>query len=123
MMLDQTAKNESGSASDDGRTTPPPEPDRRRGLGLTWRLLTLTVLFMMATAILIYVPTIANFRVSWLADRMTMADAASSVLALSVAADIPREIQDELLTARVRRTASSECGNYCTSTQNQSRHF
>ena len=98
-MLDQTAKDESGSASDAGRTTPPPEPDRRRGLGLTWRLLTLTVLFMMATAILIYVPTIANFRVSWLADRMTMADAASSVLALSVAADIPREIQDELLTA------------------------
>ena len=97
-MLDQTAKGQSDS-DNDNEAAPPPEPDRRRGLSLTWRLLTLTVVFLMATAILIYVPTIANFRVSWLADRMTMADAASSVLVRSVAADVPREIQDELLAA------------------------
>ena len=30
---------------------------------------------------LIYVPSIANFRLTWLADRLTMADTASVVLA------------------------------------------
>ena len=70
-----------------------------RGAGLSWKLLALTVLFVMVSEILIYVPSIANFRVNWLADRMTMADAASSVLAASVATDIPADVQQDLLAA------------------------
>ena len=72
--------------------------DRRR-LGLSWKLLALTVLFVMASAILIYVPSIANFRVAWLDDRLTLADAASTVPAEAVANEIPRTTQDDLLKA------------------------
>ncbi len=75
------------------------QPATRRGLGLSWKLLALTVLFVMVSEVLIYVPSIANFRVTWLADRMTMADAASTVLAQSASSEIPRETQENLLHA------------------------
>lgn len=79
--------------------TPTAAKPVRRGLGLSWRLLMLTVLFVMVSTVLIYVPSIANFRQSWLADRLTMADAASVVLAGNDWADVSREIQDDLLAA------------------------
>ena len=53
----------------------------------------------MASAVLIYVPSIANFRLAWLHDRLAMADAASTFIADSDAADVPREIQDDILDA------------------------
>ena len=71
----------------------------RRGLGLSWKLLVLTVAFAMVSAVLIYVPRIANYRITWLSDRLAMADTASVVLASPDRADIPRDIQDELLRA------------------------
>ena len=71
----------------------------RRGFGLSWKLLALTVLYVMLSEVLIYVPSIANFRANWLLDRMTMADAASSVLAESVTSEVPRGIQEDLLAA------------------------
>ncbi|MCP4386426.1 MAG: sensor histidine kinase, partial [Hyphomicrobiales bacterium] len=77
---------------------PGPRPLRRR-MGLSWKLLVLTVLFVMISAVLIYVPSVAGFRLTWLSDRLAMADAASVVLTATEASDIPREIQDELLEA------------------------
>lgn len=74
-------------------------PRRRSPRGLSWKLLLITVGFVIGTTVLIYVPTIANFRLSWLADRLTMADTASVVLAASAATDLPRDIQDDLLAA------------------------
>jgi signal transduction histidine kinase len=71
----------------------------RRGLGLSWKLLLLTALFVALSEILIYVPSIANFRRSWLDDRLNLANAASLVLASSDAAVVPRDIQDQLLNA------------------------
>jgi signal transduction histidine kinase len=53
----------------------------------------------MVSAVLIYVPSISNFRLTWLHDRLAMADAASTLIADSDAADIPREIQDNILGA------------------------
>jgi signal transduction histidine kinase len=72
---------------------------KRPGFGLSWQLLALTILFVMVSTVLIYVPSIANFRGAWLTDRMTMADAAGAVLSDQVAADIPRQAQDDLLRA------------------------
>ena len=37
-----------------------------RGLGLSGKLLALTILFVMIAEVLIYVPSIANFRLNWL---------------------------------------------------------
>ena len=71
----------------------------RRGLGLSWKLLIFTVLFAMASAILIYVPRIANYRLTWLADRLAMAETAAVVLAAPDQAAIPQDIQDQLLAS------------------------
>jgi signal transduction histidine kinase len=81
-----------------GSARPATSP-RRRGLGLSFKLLLLTVLFVLVGEVLIYVPSIASFRRSWLHDRVTMADAASLVLAASDDSDVPRNLQDELLDA------------------------
>jgi signal transduction histidine kinase len=85
-----------GEASDGAGQAAPSAS--RGGLGLSWKLLLLTVLFVMASAVLIYVPSVANFRLTWLHDRLAMADAASTFIADSDA-DVPREIQDDILDA------------------------
>lgn len=50
-----------------------PPNGRRAGLGLSSKLLFLTVLFVMVAEVLIYVPSIANFRLNWLNDRLAAA--------------------------------------------------
>jgi signal transduction histidine kinase len=62
-------------------------------------VLLLTILFVMVSEMLIYVPAVGNFRRSWLNDRLVLANAASLVLAASDAAVVPRDIQDDLLKA------------------------
>jgi hypothetical protein len=52
---------------------------RRRRIGLSGKLLFLTILFVMLAEILIYVPSIANFRLNWLNDRLAAAHAAALV--------------------------------------------
>ena len=49
----------------------------RRGVGLSAKLLMLTVLFVMLAEVLIFVPSIANFRITWLTDRLTAAQLAA----------------------------------------------
>src|SRR6476659_2888301 len=48
--------------------------------GLSGKLLLLTTLFVMLAEVLIYVPSIANFRLNWLADRLAVARTVSIVL-------------------------------------------
>ncbi len=93
-MRDQPINGQDGAAASVSA-----RPAERRGPGLSLRLLALTVLFVMSSEVLIYVPSIANFRVTWLADRVTMADAATTVLAASTATEVPRATQDDLLKA------------------------
>ena len=59
-----------------------PEAPLRRGwrLGLSGKLLFLTILFVMVAEVLIYVPSIANFRINWLNDRLAAAHTAALVL-------------------------------------------
>lgn len=45
----------------------------RRGGGLSTKLLLLTILFVMISEVLIYVPSLANFRNTWLVDRLERA--------------------------------------------------
>lgn len=51
-----------------------------RHLGLSGRLLLLTALFVMVADVLIYVPSVANFRLTWLNDRLAAAQIAALVL-------------------------------------------
>lgn len=56
------------------------QPSARRGIGLSGRLLMLTIAFVMLAEILIYVPSVANFQRSWLSDRLAAAQIAALVL-------------------------------------------
>ena len=52
----------------------------RATFGLSGKLLVLTILFVMIAEVLIYVPSIANFRLNWLRDRLAAAHTAALVL-------------------------------------------
>ncbi len=76
---------------------------RLRALGLSSKLLLLTSLFVMLAEILIFVPSIANFRINWLLDRLTAAQLASLAAEASPTGDVPFALQSELLrTAQVK---------------------
>ncbi len=68
---------------------------RNRFAGLSGKLLLLTVLFVMLAEVCIYVPSIANFRNTWLMDRLTTAGVAASVL--TETNTIAPRLQEELL--------------------------
>ena len=55
-------------------------PARTLRVGLSGKLLLLTILFVMVAEILIYVPSVANFRLNWLNDRLAAAHTAALVL-------------------------------------------
>src|SRR3954470_16512079 len=63
-------------------TAPSSENDTERAarFGLSGKLLLLTILFVMIAEVLIYVPSIANFRLNWLADRLAVARTVAIVL-------------------------------------------
>jgi signal transduction histidine kinase len=69
----------------------------RGRLGLPAKLLVLTILFVMLAEVLIFVPSVANFRIVWLNDRINAARLAS--LAAGAAADgtVPPMLRDDLL--------------------------
>ncbi|MGA2893858.1 MAG: HAMP domain-containing sensor histidine kinase [Xanthobacteraceae bacterium] len=57
-----------------------PAPVRAPRFGLSGKLLVLTILFVMIAEVLIYVPSVANFRVVWLKDRLATGYTAALVL-------------------------------------------
>ncbi len=64
---------------------------------MSGKLLILTVLFVMLSEVLIFVPSVANFRNTWLTDKLTIAGVAASVL---VETDmVSPAVQAELLRA------------------------
>ena len=78
----------------------------RRGLGLSAKLLMLTVLFVMLAEVLIFVPSVANFRITWLTDRLTAAQLASLAAEAVPGGVVPDPLRAELLrTAQVRAVA------------------
>ncbi len=75
-------------------------------LGLPWKLLCLTALFVMLAEVLIFVPSIANFRVVWLTDRLTAARLASLAAEAAPGGVIPSAVRSELLnTAQLKSVA------------------
>lgn len=66
--------------------------------GLSGRLLLLTVIFIMVAEVLIFPPSVANMRLSWLNDRLNTAAAAGAVID-GLQAELPRSVQDDTLSA------------------------
>ncbi|WP_374630763.1 sensor histidine kinase [Pannonibacter indicus] len=67
----------------------------RRSAGLSGKLLLLTVLFVMLSEVFVYVPSVANFRSTWLKDKLTTAGVAAAVL--SETNTIAPRLQEELM--------------------------
>ena len=72
-------------------------------MGLPAKLLVLTVVFVMLAEILIFMPSIANYRVNWLNDRLTAA-----YLASLAAEGIPGGVVPEGLRMDLLRTAQGK---------------
>jgi signal transduction histidine kinase len=68
-----------------------------RGFGLSSRLLLLTLLFVMVAEVLIFVPSIANFRNAWLGDRLASARTAALVLEIVPEEALPEDLVRQLL--------------------------
>ncbi len=65
--------------------------------GLSARLLVLTIGFVMLAEVLIYVPSVANFRRAWLSDRLAAAQVAALVLDAAPDARLPEGLEMRLL--------------------------
>jgi hypothetical protein len=83
-----------------------PATGERRGVGLSAKLLFLTLMFVMLAEVLIFVPSVANFRITWLTDRLTAAQLAALAAEAVPGGVVPDALRMELLrTAQVRAVA------------------
>src|SRR5262247_2782418 len=72
-------------------------PGPRPRLGLSGKLLVLTVMFVMIAEVLIYVPSIANRRLNWLRDRLAAAHTAALVLDAAPRGMVPESLARQIL--------------------------
>lgn len=87
-------------------------PDSGRGLrfGLSAKLLFLTIAFVMMAEILIYVPSIANFRLNWLNDRLAAAHTAALVLDAAPSGMVPESLARQILNSIGARAVAMKMG-------------
>jgi len=93
--------------------TQPREPPQLKST-LSARLLLLTIAFVMYSEVLIYLPSIARFRVEWLQERVNAAYLATLAVRAAPDTAMNQELTDQLLTAAqalgvtVQRRSSSQ---------------
>jgi hypothetical protein len=102
------ADNEPAGESQTPDLRPAAEPSR---VGLSGKLLLLTVLFVMVAEILIYVPSVANFRLNWLNDRLAAAHTAALVLDAAPSGMVPEGLANQILSSIGARTVAIKMGN------------
>ena len=66
--------------------------------GLSGKLLVLTMVVIMATEIFVFVPSVANFRLTWLANHFVTGEATSLALEKLPDKDIPDNVRNQLLS-------------------------
>ncbi len=66
---------------------------------LSAKLLWLTILFVLIAEVLIFVPSVANFRMTWLEQRVNTAAAATVLITADEASRLPHAVQDDVLMA------------------------
>ncbi|HEV7260265.1 MAG TPA: HAMP domain-containing sensor histidine kinase [Bosea sp. (in: a-proteobacteria)] len=79
-------------------------------LGLSAKLLALTVLFVMLAEVLIYLPSVANFRRNWLNDRLAAAQIAVLVLEGAPQEGLPEGSENRLLMGVGARAIAARVG-------------
>ena len=94
-------------------TDEPPRAERPRlprQLGLSGKLLLLTVPLVMIAGMLIYVPAIANFRMNRLNDRLAAANTAALVLDAAPSGMVPDSLARQILTSIGARAVAIKMG-------------
>ncbi len=84
---------------------------RRWRLGLSGKLLLLTILFVTMAEILIYVPSIASYRLMWLSDRLAAARTAVLVLYAAPNGMVSEELRKQLLASVGAKAVALKMGN------------
>ena len=79
-------------------------------LGLSGKLLMLTILFVMMAEVLIYVPSIANFRLNWLNDRLAAGHTAALVLDAAPSGMVPESLARQVLESVGARMVALKMG-------------
>jgi signal transduction histidine kinase len=79
-------------------------------LGLSGKLLVLTILFVMLAEVLIYVPSIANFRLTWLNDRLAVAHTAALVLDAAPSGMVPDSLARRILNSIGAKAVAMKMG-------------
>ncbi len=98
------------SANDDQPTMEAPRPVPRRRLGLSGKLLLLTIPLVMIAGLMIYVPAIANFRMNRLNDRLAAANTAALVLDAAPLGMVPDSLARQILTSVGARAVAIKMG-------------
>ena len=88
----------------------PARPMPRRRLGLSGKLLLLTIPLAMIAGMLIYVPAIANFHVNRLNDRLAAANTAALVLDAAPLGMVPDSLSRQILTSIGARAVAIKMG-------------
>jgi signal transduction histidine kinase len=84
---------------------------RNLRIGLSGKLLFLTILFVMVAEVLIYVPSIANFRLNWLNDRLAAAHTAALVLDAAPSGMVPESLAKQILKSIGARAVAMKMGD------------
>jgi signal transduction histidine kinase len=99
-------------AKQDNQTSSPDTANGKRPkrqiirMGLSAKLLWLTILFVMIAEVLIFVPSVANFRKTWLEERLMAARMAALSVEAAPGGALPPALRNELLeTAKVEAVA------------------
>jgi signal transduction histidine kinase len=98
-------------ATGDTATTDAQAGARGLRVGLSGRLLMLTIVFVMVAEVLIYVPSVANFRLNWLNDRLASAHTAALVLDAAPSGMVPDSLARQILGSIGARTVAMKMGN------------
>src|ERR1700719_4991518 len=87
-----------------------PRPRLPRRLGLSGKLLLLTIPLVMIAEVLIYVPAIANFRINRLNDRLAAANTAALVLDAAPSGTVPDSLARQTLRSIGARAVAIKMG-------------
>ena len=87
------------------------DPVARTRWGLSGKLLVLTILFVMIAEVLIYVPSVANFRFSWLSDRLAAAHTAALVLDAAPSGMVPESLARQILASIGAKAVAMKMGD------------
>jgi len=91
---------------DEAPKLPKAAPPSRYVPGLSAKLLLLTILFVMVAEVLVFVPSVSNFRRQWLMERLAAAQIASLAAEAAPGGQLPAMLRDELLdSAKVKAIA------------------